>query len=1587
MSVFETLGKALFSRQLKAQAATVSGAGAVYSINRLLGSSSTLALITGTSSNLTLSGSSIAAATALPTGVSQTAVVRETLGQLAAEYPVVLTGAVVPATAPAAPTLTVTPGNAQNTLAWTDGATGGAAITSHNLYAGASAGALTLVGAILSGSPYIDTGLTNGVARFYALTAVNAASLESPRATGSGTPAVSIPRITTLTGGRSAELAMPDAYWPAIYAQGQDPNMHPSLGTFTVTAIKSGNWSDPTTWNTGVVPVGGDLVNIASPYEVLYDVSTPITPYANPAALLTAYRSACDTLKTTPADSTALATIAGIEAKVIKAVHIGGTATFRISTSVSTFLLCDNLVSHGAYIAGEEGTPVTHLHVICGTSDPGATTKTGIMTMGRTRMVGAPKTVATKFSIDPTVGATQVTLDQVPFNMSIGDDIVITSTAFAGNAASDASYTGPTTAYVPEFGDFNTWRSNMVQRNATGFKLSYDEVRTVTDINGPVVSFAVPLAYAHPTIARTLKDGTPSRIEPRCVNLTRSLRYEGAYWREKGVAGTGRHRGHTMHMHVDDIVRKFAQFRNLGRTRTDPTLTSAQNTATDGCKASSGGAYLADPNNVIGRYPVHDHWTGPYFYRRPVISEGLSIHSDLAGDPTPGWSYTQHHSRSNLKNCVTFNTRGAGFACELGSEIGQWDGCLSIYNRGDGYTPAGYGDRYEVISNHNGHAGVAFDMQSRAVMLTNCIGISSRYDFIWHQQKTPPISARSPDSAALRLVEPISLGTTEVLSSYPLGIDQLGVYGHLEAQIPDGNGNEGHDVDVGFYVSSRDVHDGGDVMPMGWDNLKMLADKPFFIFNYSFNYNFSNFLFVGKGKGVSTAGLHFGTKSYTLNFRNGRVEGFNYVINDVGGFNYAGFVVDVDYDTTAFSNQNIQNITSGNTLASHPANGIMGPWALVTARTTDADVRVRDYVPLTSADMPQPYPIAPFSTTVEPSPGTPKPYMVLDAGTGGTVTPSGLSQVSVSGTLVDSWGIRYWPTSQRFQTAAADPAHPVRKNTIANGTELVRRNACYTPDGGTTWKTRLWFNDQDRGTHVRLLIPVDITLSGFDPAFLAKHQVADGNATKPAFPMLPEELTYDNTPAVQTKAYLWDFTGLVAAFTAQQDVAVSSTSTSNTLTVTRLTSGQTVPVTISGGNYSQNGGAYTNVATTAKTGDTFTLQNVNGATLGGATTATLTVGGIAYGFTSTVQNYPATGTMARDYFDDQVTAQNLDARAGWELLGGSAGGAIVDSTKMLTAAALAAQTSTYRYTTDLGALQQYVEFNAATTGFNSYRHLVSMSDANNWIGFAQNNNTIRVYKCVAGVETQMFSFTVPNGSGAQLLFRAEYNATTGAVAVYCNNDQIGSGTVAAPPPVATRSGLRVTTNGTATAIAAFVGFGAGPKNSFGDTFTRANENLEASPNWTRVDGTAAALTVFSNQAKGTVTGSPTSYRVPNRGVNRTAITAFIQSFTTGRICVQLTDSNNYVGIYLSNGSTIALVSVKAGAVTAVANITGMSSSTGFVYTLEYDPTTGVANVYQNWNLVGSYTVASGNRPPVTTHAGLLTNGNGVLADNVIVEAF
>ena len=83
----------------------------------------------------------------------------------------------------------VTPGNAQVTLAWSaPGSNGGSAITGYNVWRGTTSGGETQVATLANVMSFIDTGRTNGTTYFYRVTARNAVGEGAPSNELSATP-------------------------------------------------------------------------------------------------------------------------------------------------------------------------------------------------------------------------------------------------------------------------------------------------------------------------------------------------------------------------------------------------------------------------------------------------------------------------------------------------------------------------------------------------------------------------------------------------------------------------------------------------------------------------------------------------------------------------------------------------------------------------------------------------------------------------------------------------------------------------------------------------------------------------------------------------------------------------------------------------------------------------------------------------------------------------------------------------------------------------------------------------------------------------------------------------------------------------------------------------------------------------------------------------------------------------------------------------------------------------------------------------------------------------------------------------------
>ncbi len=100
-------------------------------------------------------------------------------------------------------------------------------------------------------------------------------------------------------------------------------------------------------------------------------------------------------------------------------------------------------------------------------------------------------------------------------------------------------------------------------------------------------------------------------------------------------------------------------------------------------------------------------------------------------------------------------------------------------------------------------------------------------------------------------------------------------------------------------------------------------------------------------------------------------------------------------------------------------------------------------------------------------------------------------------------------------------------------------------------------------------------------------------------------------------------------FTDQADVPIDTNIVSNSITVSGLTASASAAISVSGGEYSINGSAFTAVAGFVNNGNTVLVQHTSSTSLTTQTNTTLTIGGVSDVFTSI--------TLGTDTIPDQFT--------------------------------------------------------------------------------------------------------------------------------------------------------------------------------------------------------------------------------------------------------------------------------------------------------------------------------------------------------------
>src|SRR3954469_1306431 len=462
-------------------------------------------------------------------------------------------------------------------------------------------------------------------------------------------------------------------------------------------------------------------------------------------------------------------------------------------------------------------------------------------------------------------------------------------------------------------------------KNDAGFRQSADEVRTITAIAGTTLTFDAPLAHAHKVYGGTLPHGQEITLNPWVCNLTRSLVFRSAEFSEGGDLADLQHRAQIMFCHSDDIQIRYAEFRNTGRSSTDPSLVRA-----DGKLAYATNPAATPPpppitnhKNVPGFFAVHLHSTGPFFGRKQVPVVGCTVWAP--DEPIPGWALVHHNSRAAIEECVVYNARGAGIVSELGNEIGQWINNTVAWCRGDGFKN-GWGTRAEYWPHHDGHMGAAYECQARQILQRGNLASSSTYGWLYQPQHDGNTARRSVDGQSLRYRDPTSQGGEEQnswVNSYP---ELKDTYFPDQPQIPNFFDNTAYACGNAFSVIHRHMNDRYDPTPLIMRRFHCVnVGSAVNITNYTYGYSWYDSLWIGSSGTGNAANL--GAVSHEFNFVNILFRHWAVAVKDNGvGIDYHGFIIDCGLEDIGQLSDNFVIPQFNSNPNTHSKKDIMGPW-------------------------------------------------------------------------------------------------------------------------------------------------------------------------------------------------------------------------------------------------------------------------------------------------------------------------------------------------------------------------------------------------------------------------------------------------------------------------------------------------------------------------------------------------------------------------------------------------------------------------------------------------------------------------------------
>jgi len=521
----------------------------------------------------------------------------------------------------------------------------------------------------------------------------------------------------------------------------------------THVAIRSGDWSSASTWDTGTVPGDDDSALIPFGTEVRYDVATPAR---------------------------------------LDLIRVDGRLRWR--RDANTHLRCDTILGDvgsrirvgddlGRRIAADR-TAIIEFRGdvdIDIARDPRLMSR-GLVSYGLVETFGAHRTPFLRTATAPLAGATSVTLASAPTGWRVGDEILIPGTFMWGQGKVG-------------------WPLGNVR-----LPMQQDEHRIITAIDGATVSFADALEHDHdhhnPSVSRT-------DLQPVVASMARNI-----VFRTEGGAATARHRrGHVKIAYEGDPNLWDAAFISLGRTfkgeardvDSPGDLDAAGNFQPWGdtsfqsnvLQSPTLAAKVTADVNLLGRYPCNVYRTG--FDPGNGLRRGKALHTaNLLVRESPSWGLVHAGCLLRMWGCVAHDFQAAGIVGAFSDETGFWANCYAGTARNvTGGSVKTIEDGGSTNRRRNyGFGGYGFFFHGRAVKTVNCVVSGCNFGVAFWNRYAGHFPYNNVHAAETLELMDIQLGNAVSNVDYPInhlkGMEVFGCYSGCFITKP--GPNHGHEA-------------------------------------------------------------------------------------------------------------------------------------------------------------------------------------------------------------------------------------------------------------------------------------------------------------------------------------------------------------------------------------------------------------------------------------------------------------------------------------------------------------------------------------------------------------------------------------------------------------------------------------------------------------------------------------------------------------------------------------------------------------------------------------------------------------------------